>query len=186
MKNQEIVYKSVKQLIPYTRNSRRHSEKQIELICKLIQEYGWTNPVLIDGENGIIAGHCRVIAAKKLKLEQVPCIELKHFSDAQKKAYIIADNKSAESESEFDDELLAMEFDDLAAMNFDLNLTGFDEDELKKIIDLPEELVEKEKTLSFIKKTRILISIDTDMIPDIEEILENIKKSGAEIDFSGN
>ena len=184
MKNQEIVYKPVSHLIPYARNSRLHSEKQIELICKLISEYGWTNPILLDGDNGIIAGHGRVLAAKKLKLESVPCIELKHFTEAQKKAYIIADNKSAESE--FDDELLALEFADIENLKFDLDLTGFEDDEIKKIINLPEELSEKEKKIMAIKKTRILISIDTDMATNIVDILEELKINGCEIDFSGN
>ena len=89
----EIQYKKTEDLIPYARNSRTHSAEQVAQIAASIREFGWTNPILIDGENGIIAGHGRVLAAHKLGEMEVPTIELSHMSDTQKRAYIIAANK---------------------------------------------------------------------------------------------
>jgi ParB-like chromosome segregation protein Spo0J len=182
---QELIYKSVEELIPYAKNSRIHDENQVAQISASIREFGFTNPVLIDGDNGIIAGHGRVLAARNLKLDTVPCIQLSHLTDAQKKAYIIADNKLGLN-SKFDDEILALEIQELTNIKFDIDVIGFDEDEIKKILYLPEELAEKKLEIKPIKKTRILISIDTNSIPDIAEVIEMLKQSGAEIDFSGN
>jgi ParB family transcriptional regulator, chromosome partitioning protein len=120
-------------LIPYARNSRTHSGEQINQIAASIQEYGFTNPVLIDAQGGIIAGHGRVMAAQSLGLEDLPCIRLTHLSDAQKRAYIIADNKLALNAG-WDDELLRIELAELGEIGFDLDLTGFDIAELDKIL----------------------------------------------------
>ena len=122
-------------LIPYALNSRTHSEEQVAQIAASIREFGWTNPVLTDGDNGIIAGHGRVLAARKLGMTEVPCIELAHLSEAQKKAYIIADNKLALNAG-WDNELLALEFGELQELGFDLDLTGFDADELEALAGL--------------------------------------------------
>jgi hypothetical protein len=116
-------------LIPYARNTRTHSEAQVAQIAGSIREFGFTNPVLIDGENGIIAGHGRVLAAQKLGLGKVPCIRLSHLTDTQRRAYIIADNKLALNAG-WDEELLGLELADLREDGFDLELTGFDGDEL--------------------------------------------------------
>jgi hypothetical protein len=116
-------------LIPYARNTRTHSEAQVAQIAGSIREFGFTNPVLIDGENGIIAGHGRVLAAQKLGLGKVPCIRLSHLTDTQRRAYIIADNKLALNAG-WDEELLGLELADLRQEGFDLELTGFDGDEL--------------------------------------------------------
>lgn len=121
-------------LIPYARNSRTHSEHQISQIAGSIKEFGFTNPVLIDEGNGIIAGHGRVLAAQVLNLEDVPCIKLTHLSEAQKRAYVIADNKLALNAG-WDDDLLKIELAELFDLGFDLALTGFDEKELKEILD---------------------------------------------------
>ena len=125
----EIQYKATEDLIPYARNSRTHSAEQIAQIAASIREFGWTNPVLIDGENGIIAGHGRVLAAHKLGETQVPTIELSHMSDTQKRAYIIADNKLALNAG-WDNEMLALEIDELKVAAFDLGLTGFKAEEI--------------------------------------------------------
>ena len=125
----EIQYKATEDLIPYARNSRTHSVEQVAQIAASIREFGWTNPVLIDGENGIIAGHGRVLAAHKLGETQVPTIELSHMSDTQKRAYIIADNKLAINAG-WDSEMLALEIGDLKDAGFDLGLTGFSPDEI--------------------------------------------------------
>ena len=126
---------ATEKLIPYARNSRTHSEAQVAQIAGSIREFGFTNPVLIDGQDGIIAGHGRVMAARQLGLAEVPCIRLPHLTDAKKRAYIIADNKLALNAG-WDDELLALELRDLDALGYDLDLTGFDDDEISKLLDL--------------------------------------------------
>jgi len=128
----EIQYKATEDLIPYARNSRTHSADQVAQIAASIREFGWTNPILIDGENGIIAGHGRVLAAHKLGETQVPTIELSHMSDTQKRAYIIADNKLALNAG-WDSEMLALEIEDLRDAGFDLGLTGFALDEINAL-----------------------------------------------------
>ena len=127
-------------LIPYARNTRTHSPEQVAQIAGSIREFGFTNPVLIDGENGIIAGHGRVMAASKLGLAKVPCIRLAHLTDTQKRAYIIADNKLALNAG-WDEEMLALELGELMDEDFDLSLIGFDEAELG---DLMAETTEGE------------------------------------------
>jgi DNA modification methylase len=124
-------------LIPYARTARTHSDAQVAQIAGSIQEFGFCNPVLIDGQNGIIAGHGRVMAANLLKLQTVPCIRLDHLTDAQKRAYILADNRIALS-SGWDEAMLANELQDLHADEIDLGLTGFDADELSKMLGLEE------------------------------------------------
>lgn len=109
---QQIALHPVAELIPYIRNPRTHSDEQVAVIAASIREFGWTNPVLIDGKNGIIAGHGRVLAARKLGINQVPCIELAHLSEAQRKAYVIADNQTAQRAG-WDNELLHLELGDL-------------------------------------------------------------------------
>lgn len=135
-----IELKSVDELIPYSKNARTHSESQVAQIAASIIEFGFTNPVLIDGEKGIIAGHGRLMAAKKLGLKEVPVVVLDHLSETQKKAYIIADNKLAENAG-WDEEILASELADLKDENFNLDLIGFEDQELEKIF---ANLYEKE------------------------------------------
>ena len=137
----EIIYKKVQDLIPYINNSRTHSEEQVNQIVASINEFGFTNPLLIDEKDNIIAGHGRLMASKKLGMEQVPCIVLKGLTEAQKKAYIIADNKMALNAG-WDDELLKIELENLKELDFDLELTGFDVDELDDILGKNEEETE--------------------------------------------
>jgi ParB-like chromosome segregation protein Spo0J len=129
----KIEYRPLESLIPYANNSRTHSGEQIAQIAASIKEWGFTNPILVDGENGIIAGHGRVLAARKLAMGTVPVIELSHMSDAQKRAYIIADNKLAEKAG-WDADLLRIEFAELNELGFDLSLTGFDVTEMGDIL----------------------------------------------------
>jgi ParB-like chromosome segregation protein Spo0J len=143
------------ELIPYARNARTHSDQQIAQIAGSIQEFGFNAPVLIDSQNGIIAGHGRVLAASLLKLESVPCVRLSHLSDAQKRAYILADNRIALN-SGWDEAMLANELQDLHADDIDLGLTGFDPDELSKMlgfeageVEPPESSTEEVDTDSF-------------------------------------
>jgi len=136
----------VSELIPYARNARTHSDAQVAQIAASIKEFGWTNPVLIDGERGIIAGHGRVLAARKLGMEEVPCIELAHLTEAQKRAYILADNQLA-ANAGWDMELLKIELGDLDEAGFDLSLIGFDEGFLAGLLeDLPEGLTDPDET----------------------------------------
>ena len=127
-------YKTIKtaDLIPYARNSRTHSDAQVSKLAASIKEFGFLNPVIVDGENGIIAGHGRILAAQKLGLEAVPTIEADHLSEAQRRAYVIADNRLA-LDADWDDELLRIELGDLDAEGFDLSLTGFDIDEIANL-----------------------------------------------------
>ena len=124
-------------LIPFARNSRTHSPEQVAQIAGSIREFGFTNPVLIDGENGIIAGHGRVMAAQKLGMAEVPCIRLSHLSETQKRAYIIADNKLALNAG-WDEELLGLELADLREEGFDLGLLGFDDFAIEQFLNPPE------------------------------------------------
>ena len=134
----EIVYKKIDELKPYENNSRTHDESQIKQICESIKEYGWTNPVLIDEKGMIIAGHGRVEAGKKLDIKEVPCIVLSGLTDAQKKAYVIADNKMALNAG-WNEELLKTELENLKELDFDLELTGFNIDELDELFKEDEE-----------------------------------------------
>jgi ParB-like chromosome segregation protein Spo0J len=127
-----IEMRSVDELIPYSKNARMHSDTQVVQIAASITEFGFTNPVLIDGKKGIIAGHGRLMAAKKLGIKKVPTVILDHLSEMQKKAYIIADNKLTENAS-WNEEILASELSDLKENDFDLDLIGFEDQELEKI-----------------------------------------------------
>ena len=141
----EIIYKKVSELVPYINNARTHNNEQVDQICASINEYGFTNPILIDEKNSIIAGHGRLLAAKKLKMKEVPCIVLCGLTEAQKKAYIIADNKLALNAG-WNDELLKIEFENLKELDFDLNLTGFSADEIEKTLnEIGSEETEEEK-----------------------------------------
>lgn len=124
----------VDSLIPYARNARTHSEEQIAQIAASIREFGWTNPILTDGDKGVIAGHGRLAAARKLELTEVPVIELGHLSPEQKKAYILTDNRIALN-SGWDEELLKLELQELQGVDFDLDLLGFGDDEIERLLN---------------------------------------------------
>lgn len=155
----QITQKLVTELIPYVKNSRTHSDEQVAQIAASIKEFGWTNPILVDGDNGIIAGHGRLMAARKLGYTEVPTIELADLTETQKKAYIIADNRLALNAG-WDNEMLKLEFDELAELGFDLSLTGFTLDE---IADLAPLMIEEGLT-------------DEDAAPGLPE--ESITKVG--------
>jgi ParB-like chromosome segregation protein Spo0J len=121
---------AVEKLIPYANNARTHSDAQVAQIAASIREFGFNNPVLIDEQSSIIAGHGRVLAARKLELDAVPCIRLNHLSDTQRRAYIIADNKLAMNAG-WDDELLALELSDLQDQGVNVELSGFTVDEIE-------------------------------------------------------
>lgn len=139
----EIKYRKTNELKPYGKNARTHSEAQIKQIIASIEEYGFTNPILIDENDIIIAGHGRVIASKKMGLEEVPTITLRGLTDTQKRAYVIADNKMALNAG-WDEKMLLEELKDILDDGFDLKLTGFDGDELEQLLKEDMELEAKE------------------------------------------
>ena len=126
----KVERRKVAELVPYARNSRTHSDAQVAQIAASIREWGWTTPVLVDEEGGIIAGHGRVMAAQRLGIEEVPCMVARGWTDAQRRAYVIADNKLAMNAG-WDEDLLRVELGELEGMEFDLGLTGFDDEELE-------------------------------------------------------
>jgi len=132
MSGLKVEYKNIKELIPYCNNSRTHSDEQVLQIASSIKEFGFTNPVLIDNDDGIIAGHGRVLAARKLSMQEVPCLRLGYLTDTQKRAYVIADNKLALNAG-WDSAALKIEFESLKAEGFDIELTGFNQGELDEL-----------------------------------------------------
>lgn len=133
-----ITRRKVLDLIPYARNSRTHSDEQVGQIAASIKEWGWTVPVLIDEAGGLLAGHGRVLAAQRLGIDEIPTMTAKGWTEAQKKAYVIADNKLALNAG-WDASMLAVEFGDLKEAGFDLELTGFDGDELAALFPTESE-----------------------------------------------
>ena len=118
----------VSKLIPYVNNAKVHSDEQITKIASSIKEFQFCNPILTDGDNGIIAGHGRLEAAKKLGMDEVPVVELAHLSESQKKALILADNRLSEIGVEWDMDMVRLELEALSMDDFDIDLTGFDLD----------------------------------------------------------
>ena len=166
----------IEKLIPYARNSRTHSDQQIAQVAASIREFGFTNPVLIDSEDGIIAGHGRVMAARKLGLAEVPCIRLGHLTETQKRAYIIADNKLALN-SGWDEEMLGLELADLREEDFDLGLMGFSEDELGAF-DVDEtgmpELSDADKQ----PFQQMTFTVHNEQVEDVQSAMSKAKQMG--------
>src|SRR6266478_9458496 len=133
-----IIYRKISELKPYPRNARTHSRKQVRQIGAAIQEFGFTNPVLIDENDQIIAGHGRVQAAKLLELAEVPTVQIVHLSGTQKRAYILADNRLAEKAG-WGHEILAVELQGLLADGFEVVLTGFEAPDIDVILDAAAE-----------------------------------------------
>lgn len=151
-KKQQLEQIAIEALIPYARNARKHSDEQVAQIAASIREFGFNAPVLVDKDNGIIAGHGRVLAARKLGLTEVPCVRLSHLSDTQRRAYVLADNKLALN-AEWDEEMLGLELSDLRDVDFNLGLTGFDIQSEKIPIALDEvEEIKEECCLQIICK----------------------------------
>lgn len=141
-KKLKIIYKPLSEIVPYDQNVMDHSEEQVEAICKSIQEYGFNNPVLVDSNNLLVAGHGRLLAAEKLGMEEVPCLVLGHLSDAQRRAYAIADNKIPR-QSTFNLDVLSSELQRLAEEEVNLEAISFQSEELELLLsntpELPEE-----------------------------------------------
>lgn len=150
----KIEYKKVDDLLPYARNARTHSESQVNQLAASIKEFGFNNPVAIDANGMILCGHGRVMAAKKLGLEEVPTVSLSHLSPTQKKAYILADNKLALNAG-WDNDMLKLELEDLKLENFDLNIAGFDDKEIDKL--LADPFADDSDQIDYSEKTNIVI-----------------------------
>jgi hypothetical protein len=173
----------VDELIPYARNSRTHSDAQISKIAASIKEFGFLNPVIIDGDNGIVAGHGRVMAAKKLGMDEVPVIEASHLTEAQRRAYVIADNRLA-LDAEWDDEMLRVEFEELEALGFDLELTGFEMEEIKQLDGLDDANANSGD--SYTSKILTPQYEPTGDKPDITELYDDIKAMDLIVSIQGS
>lgn len=155
MSQLKIEQVTLKSLVPYARNSKKHSDEQVNQIAESIKEFGFNNPVLIDKDNGIIAGHGRVLAAEKINLESVPCIRLGHLSEVQKKAYVIADNRLGEIGGGWDWELLKLETDDLLENGLSLELIGWTDTDISRMLvsgrdtekEAPEDFPEADESI---------------------------------------
>lgn len=188
MADLKIVYCDPVDIIPYAMNSRTHSDDQVAQVAASIKEFGFTNPILVDEFNVIIAGHGRLLAAKKLGLLQVPTIQLEGLTEAQRKAYVIADNKLALNAG-WDDQALQAELERLQELDFDLELTGFDADELAKLLepeqvegltdedavpDVPEEPVSREGDIWVCGNHRVMCG-DSTSIDAVEKLMDGNK-----------
>jgi DNA modification methylase len=129
-----VEYRKVGALIPYARNAKQHTDAQVAQIAASIREFGWGAPILVDGKNNVIAGHGRLLAARKLGMDEVPVVPMSHLTDTQRRALILADNKIGENAS-WDDELLGLELTELRELGFNLDLTGFSPDEWDALIN---------------------------------------------------
>ena len=166
---------SVESLVPYARNSRTHSPQQVDKIAASIKEFGFLNPIITDGENGIVAGHGRVLAAQKLGLDTLPVIEAAHLTDAQRRAYVIGDNRLA-LDAGWDNDMLKVEMKDLDAAGFDLTLTGFDLGEVADIFagfgqDHPKDTLSE----NYSRKIEAPIYEITGKCPSISDMMDRAK-----------
>lgn len=187
MKKQQIVYKPVNDLIPYVRNSRTHSDLQVMQLASAIKEFGFRGAILIDGENGIIAGHCRVLAARKLSMTDIPTVDGSDMTEAQKKAYIIADNKIALNAG-WDEEMLMLEIEDLRDIKFDTDILGFDPSEIQtKNIDysiLDDETIDNqlEDMAKGVRKA-IQIEFEPDHYEEAQELVKYWRDKDAYVGY---
>lgn len=170
-----IKYKKTTELTAYAKNSRTHSDAQVAQLVASLREFGFTNPILIDSKNGIIAGHGRLKAAQELGYETVPTIELGELTEEQRRAYIIADNKLALNAG-WDYELLSFELQDLQDAGFDVGLTGFSDDEIKAMNATEEEIDEDFKEPSDESRNTLLIECSGER--ELETLYEEMQKRG--------
>ena len=184
----ELTYRPLADLIPYANNSRTHSDEQVAQVAASIRSFGFNAPILIDENNGIVAGHCRAMAAKKLKLEEVPCIELTGLTDAERRAYVIADNQLTLNGG-WDIEKLQIEIEHLNELDFDIDLLGFDDDFLANLLEpeieegltdedavpeVPEEPVSKEGDVWVLGNHRLMCG-DSTSIDAVEKLMDGKK-----------
>lgn len=166
----------IEALIPYARNARTHTDAQVAQIAASIREFGWTNPILVDAQNNVIAGHGRLLAARVLELKSVPVIELAKLTPAQRRAYVIADNRLALNAG-WDEELLAADLAELKAENFDLAVLGFENGELERLLGDGTEGEEPEEP-SLSEEWWVLVKVDGER--DQKKLLERLTAEGYE------
>ena len=172
MEQLNIVYKSIKQLKPYKKNAKKHNKEQVEQIANSIKEFGFTQPVIIDKHDCVVAGHGRILGAKKAGLKQVPTVCLDELTEEQIKAYRLVDNKL--NESEWDFSLLDEELENLIG-DMDMNLYGFDEDEVEQ-----EEETENKKKVEFEIKEKYEVHIICKDEKQMEQVYNKTKGMGIE------
>lgn len=172
MKKQSIENINPTLLAPYERNSRTHSDDQVEQIAASIREFGFVNPVLVDDNNRIVAGHGRVMAAIKMDLSEVPCLRLTDLTEEQIRAYVIVDNKLVEN-SGWDTDLLRLEIGDLSTLDFDLELLGFQPEELDNMLSDKKTKLKKVE-LSAPAMSWVLIGIPLVKFIDISDQIDAI------------
>ena len=182
----KIKRKKVDALIPYARNARTHSDEQVAQLAASIKEWGWTTPVLVDEDGEIIAGHGRVMAARKLGIEEVPTMTATGWTKAQKQAYVLADNQIPLN-AKWDDNMLALELNDLEEMNFDLSLLGWGEN-LPEFAEMPdysvledEEMSDQLDEMASGVKKAIQIEFESEHYEDAQELVKFWRSQGAYI-----
>ena len=182
----KIKRKKVDALIPYARNARTHSDEQVAQLAASIKEWGWTTPVLVDEDGEIIAGHGRVMAARKLGIEEVPTMTATGWTKAQKQAYVLADNQIPLNAG-WDDNMLALELNDLEEMNFDLSLLGWGEN-LPEFAEMPdysvledEEMSDQLDEMASGVKKAIQIEFESEHYEDAQELVKFWRSQGAYI-----
>lgn len=166
MKELNIVYKNIKELKPYKKNAKKHSKEQVERIANSIKEFGFTQPVIIDKNNCVVAGHGRILGAKKAGLKQVPTVTLEELTEEQIKAYRLVDNKL--NESEWDSVLLTQELEEIKDLNMDL--FGF---------DLAEEIEQEEvEKVEFEKRKLCKVIVEFENRKDAEKLYKKLSQEG--------
>jgi len=171
-KELKIEYVETKKLIPYLNNARTHSEKQITQIAASIREFGFTNPILVDRLNTIIAGHGRLAAANKLEMETVPVLRIEHMTKAQQKAYVLADNQLALNAG-WDNDLLKLELAELKELDFDIDLIGFPILEFSP--NLPDENEEKNM------EQKMVVTVSFDDRSEMEDLFQELNDRGFKV-----
>ena len=184
----KVERRPISELIPYARNSRTHSDAQVAQIAASIREWGWTMPILVDEDGNVIVGHGRIMAAQKLGIADVPCMTATGWSEAKRRAYVIADNKLALNAG-WDDEMLRVEFGELRDLDFDLSLTGFDDSEIDALFpteiaqgltdedavpDVPEQPVTVEGDVWLLGRHRLMCG-DSTSIDAVERLMDGGK-----------
>ena len=171
---------SVKDLIPYDRNTKKHDKTQINNVAESIKQYGFVQPIVIDKDNVVVIGHCRLLAAKQLKMKEVPCVCVEDLTEEQVKALRIVDNKSNESEWDFDilpDELAELDFD---GFDFDFCIEGEEENEINAEVHTTERELEPYKYIHY------LVTIETNEHDRYVDILKTIEEMGATVKMTRN
>jgi len=174
----KVERRKVKDLVPYAKNARTHSEEQIDQIARAIEQWGWTVPCLVDEKGGLIAGHGRVLAAKQLGLDEVPVVVARGWSAAQKRAYVLADNKLTENGG-WDDDLLKVEIEELQGEGFDLTLTGFSMDEIGELLDETDDGIEAAPDSKYKEQFGVIVICRDEAHQ--QEVFESLAGSGYEV-----